>query len=128
MTIYRPELLNAAELPGIPLKLTNPKHLASSPENFLRLGKNISELGDKIGAEGLTRSGTFEDVMLNALDKVSAAQQLSSDLAQAAITDPESVDVQDITIAQAKAGMSLNIARTVLTRLVQGWRDLINTR
>ena len=32
------------------------------------------------------------------------------------------------TIAQAKAGMSLNIARTVLSRVVQGWKDIINTR
>jgi flagellar hook-basal body complex protein FliE len=38
------------------------------------------------------------------------------------------VDVHDITTAQAKAALSLNIARNVLNRVVQGWRDLINTR
>jgi flagellar hook-basal body complex protein FliE len=66
--------------------------------------------------------------MLQALDKVSGDQQFASVLAQQAVTDPESVDVHDITIAQAKADMSLNISRNVLSRLVQGWRDLINTR
>jgi len=74
------------------------------------------------------RSGTFEDAMLGALDKVSAYQQFSSDLAQQAITDPDSVDIHDITIAQAEASMALNITRNVLNRIVQGWKDVINTR
>jgi flagellar hook-basal body complex protein FliE len=66
--------------------------------------------------------------MLQALDQVSGYQQFASSLEQQAITDPESVDVHDVTTAQAKAMLSLNIARTVLSRVVQGWRDLINTR
>jgi flagellar hook-basal body complex protein FliE len=66
--------------------------------------------------------------MLQAMDKVSGDQQFASQLVQQSITDPDSVDTHDITIAQAKASMSLNIARNVLSRLVQDWRDLINTR
>jgi flagellar hook-basal body complex protein FliE len=66
--------------------------------------------------------------MLKALDTVSAQQQAPGELIQAALTEPGSVDVHDITIAQAKAAMSLNITRTVLNRVVQGWKDLINTR
>ncbi|MDR3337515.1 MAG: flagellar hook-basal body complex protein FliE [Treponema sp.] len=38
------------------------------------------------------------------------------------------MDIHDVTIAQAEAAMSLNISRTILNRIVQGWRDLINTR
>jgi flagellar hook-basal body complex protein FliE len=96
--------------------------------NFTAEGNALSELGNKIGAERVLRSGTFEDAMLKALDMVSAQQQAPGDLMQAALTDPGTVDVHDITIAQAKASMSLNITRTVLNRVVQGWRDLINTR
>jgi flagellar hook-basal body complex protein FliE len=66
--------------------------------------------------------------MLGALHQVSAYQQFASSLNQAAIVDPDSVNVEDVTIAQAEAAMSLNIARTVLNRLVQSWRDLINIR
>jgi flagellar hook-basal body complex protein FliE len=62
------------------------------------------------------------------LDQVSAQQHAPGTLIQAAITEPGSVDVHDITIAQARASMSLNVTRTVLNRLVQGWKDLINTR
>jgi flagellar hook-basal body complex protein FliE len=66
--------------------------------------------------------------MLKALDKVSGYQQIAGNLAQKAVTDPGSVDIHDITIAQAEAAMSLNITRNMLNRIVQGWRDIINTR
>jgi flagellar hook-basal body complex protein FliE len=89
---------------------------------------HIIDLKEKTGADMAVRSGTFEKAMLQALDRVSGDQQRASELARQAVTDPDSVDIQDITIAQAKANMSLGIARNVLNRLVQGWRDLINTR
>jgi flagellar hook-basal body complex protein FliE len=110
------------------MAVTHPRHLVSLKQDYAASGTAISALGEKIGAEAAIRSGTFEDAMLKALDKVSGLQQESGNLAQAAITEPGSVDIHDITIAQAKANMSLNITRTVLSRLVQGWRDLINTR
>jgi flagellar hook-basal body complex protein FliE len=62
------------------------------------------------------------------LDKVSASDQFAASLAQAAIIDPESEDAHDITIAQAEASLALNITRNVLNRIVQGWKDIINTR
>jgi flagellar hook-basal body complex protein FliE len=102
--------------------------MVSLKQGYAASGRALSDLGEKIGAGAVVRSGAFEDAMLLALDRVSAYQQASSDLAQAAVTDPESVDIHDITVAEAKASMSLNIARTVLNRLVQGWKDLINTR
>ena len=128
MTIYRPELAGLGNLPDLPLTVTNPNHMSSETEDFLSEGNKISDMQEKIGSDAVIRSGTFEQAMLGALDKVSAYQQFASNLQQTAITDPDSVDVHDITIAQAEASMSLNIARNVLNRVVQGWRDLINTR
>ena len=128
MDIFRPELKNLGSLPDLTLKTTHPKHMSTKPEDFMSLGNKITDTGKKIGADMVIRSGTFEDAMLGALDKVSAYQQFASDLHQRAITDPDSVDVHDITIAQAEASMSLNITRNVLNRLVQSWRDVINTR
>ncbi|MDR3172013.1 MAG: flagellar hook-basal body complex protein FliE [Treponema sp.] len=124
MTVFRPELVPASQ---VPLRVTNPKHFASAAA-VNPAGQTLSELGNKVGAEAALRSGTFEDVMLQALDKVSAQQHTANNLIQAAITEPGSVDVHDITIAQANASLSLNITRTVLSRLVQSWKDLINTR
>ena len=128
MDIHRPNLAGLGELPDLALKVTHPKHMASASEDFLAEGGRITELGKKIGAGAVTRSGVFEDAMLQALDKVSANQQFASNLSERAIIDPDSVNVEDVSIAMAEASMSLNITRNVLNRVVQGWRDVINTR
>jgi flagellar hook-basal body complex protein FliE len=107
---------------------TDPMHMGPLNSPYSGSGTNILALRDKIGADGITRVGTFEDAMLQALDKVSGRQQYASMLQQEAIINPDSVDVHDVTIAQAQANMSLSITRNILSRMVQGWRDLINTR
>jgi flagellar hook-basal body complex protein FliE len=128
MNILRPDLTHFGRMPDLPLKVTNPHHIMSEARDFLAEGSNMIETGRKIGADAVIRSGTFTEAMLGALDQVSAHQQFASNLHQASIIDPDSVNVHDITIAQAQANMSLNITRNVLNRMVQGWRELINTR
>ena len=128
MSIYRPELAGLGIRPDLNMNVTHSKHIAYARGDFFAQGNSISELETKIGAGAVIRSGTFEEAMLGALDKVSSYQQTASSMHQAAIIDPDSVDVHDITIAQAEASLSLNITRNVLSRLVQSWRDLINTR
>ncbi|MDR1074163.1 MAG: flagellar hook-basal body complex protein FliE [Treponema sp.] len=125
MTLTPPVLTH---VDSIQLAITNPKHIAPASGNPFPSGQQIVTLEKKIGAEAVMRSGQFDDMMLRALDQVSADERHSNALIQKAIVDPDSVDTHDITIAQAKASMSLNITRTVLSRLVQGWRDLINLR
>ena len=44
------------------------------------------------------------------------------------ITDPDDVNVADVTIAMAKARMSLNLAQSVIDRLVTGWNEITTTR
>jgi len=124
---FRPRL-TGLDMPNLDLTLTHPTHMAFQRESFLGMGNRLNEMGERIGAGAVTRSGTFERAMLQALDRVSAYQQFSADLHQEAIVNPGSVDVHDITIAQAQARISLDITRNVLNRVVQGWRDLINTR
>ncbi|GHV78483.1 hypothetical protein AGMMS49944_02740 [Spirochaetia bacterium] len=132
MQIYKPELVTGDK---IPMAITNPKHMVPRNGPFTvggqmagGRGSVISEMGNMIGSDAVTRSGSFENVMLQALDKVSAYQQFSSDLAQQAITEPGSIDPHDLTVAQQKANLSFDITRNVLSRLVQGWKDIINTR
>jgi flagellar hook-basal body complex protein FliE len=125
MTIYRPELVSGDK---IPMAATNPKHMLPGDRHFVSSGAAVIELENKIGAEAVLRAGTFEDAMLQAIDQVSAMQQLPGELAQKAILEPGTVDVHDVTMAEAKANLSLNITRTILDRIVRGWRDLINTR
>ena len=107
---------------------THPDHMLSPDSPYFGSGKKIIALEKVTGGDHITGAGTFEHAMLQALDNVSGAQQYASNLSIQAFTDPDSVDVHDVTIAQAQASMALDITRNVLSRLVQGWRDLINTR
>ncbi|MDR3302052.1 MAG: flagellar hook-basal body complex protein FliE [Spirochaetaceae bacterium] len=136
------------ELPQLnPLAMTvkDPRHIASAGvvgfAGGLEQGGAISELGATIGAQAVLRDGSlgaaglnrsdaasFADVMLGAIDKVSSTNNRASDLIQQAIVSPESIDIHDITIAQAEAQLSLSIAQTFLSRLTQSWRDLTNMR
>jgi len=110
------------------MKLGHARHMLPPDSPYSGSGENILRLRDATSAGAVTRAGTFEDAMLQALDKVSGAQMNASDMQKQAIINPDSVDIHDITIAQAEASMSLSITRNILSRLVQGWRDLINTR
>ena len=49
-------------------------------------------------------------------------------LEQKILTEPESVDPQDVTIAMAKARMSLSLAQNVIDRIVSGWNEITTTR
>jgi flagellar hook-basal body complex protein FliE len=44
------------------------------------------------------------------------------------ITDPDSVDVHDVTISLAEANMALNITKAVLDRVVRAYRDITSAR
>ncbi|HSV56940.1 MAG TPA: flagellar hook-basal body complex protein FliE [Magnetospirillaceae bacterium] len=97
----------------IRLARTNPLHYTSA-----------GQLG---GAEA-ERRPSFEDALLRAMDGVNAHQTENTNLVQRMLVDPDAVDAHDVTLAMSRASMSLNIARTVLDRVVRAWRDLINTR
>jgi flagellar hook-basal body complex protein FliE len=89
-------------------------------------GKASAAPGTKGGSfEGVP---SFEKALLKAIDGVSASQGKSDDLLQRIVADPDSVDAQDVTIAMAEANMSLNLAKTILSRIVTAWKDVINTR
>jgi len=81
-----------------------------------------------LGAARSTGEGGFEEALLSAMDGVSSYQNESEDLIQRMIVDPDSVDAQDVTIAMAEANLSLNLAKTILSRVVTAWKDVINTR
>lgn len=75
-------------------------------------------------ARGTGRRGAFESYVLDAVEKMNARQLEVSSLQERLIADPDSVDIQDVTIAMAQAEMSLTLAQTVIDRLVNAWTDL----
>jgi flagellar hook-basal body complex protein FliE len=70
----------------------------------------------------------FGKALMEALDAVNADQQKAMDLTQKMITEPDSVEVHDVTIALASASLSLSIAKAVLDRAVRAYQEIINVR
>jgi len=92
---------------------------------------NLTENQDKTGILHTTqKDGTisFKDYLLDAVNTVNNQQMDVTKLQEQLITDPDSVEVADVTIAMSKARMSLNLAQTVIDRLVSGWSELTTVR
>ena len=62
------------------------------------------------------------------MNTVNTQQADVSKIQEKLITDPDSVDIHDVTIAMSKARMSLNLAQNVIDRLVSGWNEITTTR
>lgn len=84
--------------------------------------------GFAVGKVELGGSGSFENALLKAMDGVNADQMKTSNLMQQMVVAPDSVNAHDVTIAMAESSLSLNLARTILDRIVRGWKEVINLR
>ncbi len=82
----------------------------------------------KMGPLGGGTKATFQDAMMAAMEGVNGDQIKATDLYQKMIIDPDSVDAHDVTLAAAQAQMSLNLAKGVVERGLQAYRDIINMR
>ena len=71
---------------------------------------------------------SFQSFLMDALNSMNSQQNEVSKLSEKLITSPDEVDVHDVTIAMAKARMSLNLAQNVIDRMVSSWNDITTTR
>ena len=74
------------------------------------------------------QSKSFQSYLLDALESVNNSQLDVTKVQEKMITNPDDVNVADVTIAMAKARMSLNLAQSVIDRLVTGWNEITTTR
>jgi len=127
MTI-QPQFFSPVPMPHVPSSLPDLRPKILNEEFYNATGAGIAEMGNAIGAANAVKDSNFSEAMLKALDKVNAYQRYHEDIVQQAMLDPDSVNIEDISTAEAQANMSLNITRTILNRVVQAWRDIINSR
>jgi len=126
------DLLSAAQAYGhrIALKTSDPRHIASgrlaAPGNGLLETRAAQPPAAASPAEA--SEGSFGGMFLQALGQVNAQQLRAQDLSQALITDPESVDIHDVTIALAEANLSLSMAKAVIDRAIRAYREIVNIR
>ncbi|MCQ2582334.1 MAG: flagellar hook-basal body complex protein FliE [Treponema sp.] len=96
-------------------------------------GSSVSKTTVTTGTTSTSNAKTdgkisFQDYLLQAMNSVNDQQMEVSALQEKLITSPDEVDIHDVTIAMSKARMSLNLAQTVIDRLVSGWNEITTTR
>lgn len=74
------------------------------------------------------KEGGFQNLLLKSLGQVNDLQQNVTSMSQKMITDPESVDPHDLTIAQAKASTSLSMTKQIVEKSVQAYKNILSTR
>jgi flagellar hook-basal body complex protein FliE len=99
----------------VKLARTNPLHIA---------GAGDAQATAKDG--GI--EGKFGEMLMSALGGVNDSQLNAMNLSQKMITDPSSVNVEDVTIALADANMALSMTKAIVDRALSAYREIINIR
>jgi flagellar hook-basal body complex protein FliE len=99
------------------LARTSPAHLAGFGETAAPAAA---------GTDGI--EGKFGRLLAGALDGVNGSQLKAMDLSQRMITDPSSVNVEDVTIALADANLALSMTKSIVDRALAAYREIINIR
>jgi flagellar hook-basal body complex protein FliE len=128
-------LLPAAQAYGhrIALQTSDPRHIAagrlSAPGNGLLTTRAApAAVSPAAVSPAAASEGSFGSMFLQALGQVNEQQLRAQDLSQALITDPESVDIHDVTVALAEANLSLSMAKAVIDRAIRAYREIVNIR
>ncbi len=115
---------------SLELNRSNPAHLGTKP--LLDTSKPVFQdsFGNSYNSAPLEEKekGPFQTFLMEAVNGMNEQQLNASALEKQIVTDPDSVDVHDVTTAMAKAQMSLDIAQTVINRLLDGWEQLSQNR
>lgn len=82
----------------------------------------------KVSDDSEKKMGTFETYLMNAVSEMNNQQIDVNRKTEQFITDPDSIDIHEVTTAMAKAQMSLSLAQTVIDRVVSGWNELSTNR
>jgi flagellar hook-basal body complex protein FliE len=70
----------------------------------------------------------FDQMLISSLSDVNQMQKDHANLAVQAVINPDQVDTHDVTIAAAKANLSLSITKNVVDRVIQGYREITSLR
>ncbi len=98
----------------VPLRRSDPRHLGESV-------RGVSAVEEK-------PTTGFGRLLAQAFGTVNDKQIDATQLGQQMITDPDSVNVHDITIAMAEANLSLSMTKSIVDRALRAYREIISTR
>jgi flagellar hook-basal body complex protein FliE len=115
------DLLSPLSVQGhvVELSRSDPRHLSSS----LLSGKAPAAQDARENPE----SG-FGRIFFDALNNVNDLQHTTMDLTETMLTDPDSVDIHDVTVAIAEANLALSMTKAIMDRAIRAYQEVINTR
>jgi flagellar hook-basal body complex protein FliE len=105
----------------VSLARTNPRHLAG-------IGATAAAAPAAAAPAASGVEQKFGGLLLGALGNVNDSQLKAMDLSQRMITDPTSVNVEDVTIALADANLALSMTKSIVDRALAAYREIINIR
>ncbi len=97
----------------VPLEQTNSRHMAG------KLTKPQQQNGGNLD---------FGKMVFDKLQETNSLTQQSSQLTQQFITDPDSVDAHDVTIAMSKANFAVSLTKSVVDGALKAYREISNLR
>lgn len=100
----------------VKLQTSDPRHIAGSSGAAPKQTAN----------EGSVQS--FGQLFAEALGKVNEEQLRSMELDQQMITDPDSVNVHDVTVAMAQANLSLSMTKAFTDGVIKAYKELMALR
>jgi flagellar hook-basal body complex protein FliE len=114
-------LLSTSQALGhqISLRTTDPRHIGGA-------ARAAGYGRDKAPAADLEAG--FGKLFFQSLGQVNDLQVRAQDLSQALITDPDSVDIHDVTVALAEANLALSMTKAVIDRAIRAYREIVNLR
>lgn len=74
------------------------------------------------------KNGDFGSLLMEALNGVNQLQLESESMSTQIVTDPDSVDAHDVTIALSKANLAVSMTKAVVDRALQAYSTIINMR
>ena len=109
------------------MKPVNPEAVTGDVVQLKRSRPRHFDGNGQIGAAPV-KSGSFGEMVNDALNSANNAENESSGLMQKMITEPDSVNVHDVTIAMAKAEMAVGLTKAVIDGAVKAYKEIISTR
>lgn len=97
----------------VKMALTNPKHLD---------GGMKSSLLAEAGGDG------FGEMVAEAIGRVSERQAAANDTFERMITNPDEVEIHDVTTAMATAEMGIRLTKAIVERAVKAYNDIVQMR
>jgi flagellar hook-basal body complex protein FliE len=113
----------------VELKRSDPRHLAGSAGSSGSAASAGSlRLPGSASSATPTTESEFGKLFVSALNQVNDLQNRSMAMSEAMITDPESVDIHDITVALAEANLALSMTKAIVDRAIRAYRELLSVR